>query len=102
VLRATSTPAREARVRDPGPAAQGRLLFALTQHFPVSVGPANIDLEAGSSRHQNKLFPRRRLDRIGDRWFLHAGILAGDFVPRGCYTPVRIYCDTGMRPREIW
>ena len=53
--------------------------------------PADIDLEAGCSRHQNKLFARRGLDGIGDGWFLHGGILAGFPPPLGQPRKIRTY-----------
>ena len=57
--------------------------FQRPYRLAVRVGPADIDLEAGCTRHQNKCFARWRLDGIGDRWFLHGGILAGTPSPHG-------------------
>jgi hypothetical protein len=54
-----------------------KIAIRRSNRLAVSVGPADVYLEARGSRHQNEFFARRHLDRIGDRWFLHGGILAG-------------------------
>src|ERR1700731_535653 len=51
--------------------------FSVHAGLPSASGRADVDLEAGCSRHQNEVLAHRRLDRGGGGWFLHGGILAG-------------------------